>query len=851
MTLEHWRGQNHHETYNGEAPDKKDENRQKFQHLAQCGDELKIDESFTTSEQIEEPLEAVTNLSKAEAIGILNNALQYHQGDPNFPEEDRTRISNLLNDKDTEKGVEESLKREANIIHFHSPYPDVRGVTDPVDDPAIPAETTRAYILGMILVILGTGVNQFFEPRMPHIKVHSHLLQVLLLPIARVFEKLPRWQFKVMGKQVTINPGPWTYKEQTFVTIIFGITQNLAYVNDQVYVQRMKFWYNNKWANAGYQILLVLSTQFIGFGLAGLARHIFVYPVERMWPTCLSTLALNKALMGGDRKESINGWKITRYQMFLISFFGMFLYFWIPDYLFKALSTFNWMTWIAPENFNLAAITGSVTGLGINPIPTFDWNVIFVLTHPMMTPFYANFNWWIGGLIAGCAVIPAVYWSNMYNTAYLPINSNKLYTNKAQIYDVKKVLANGVLDDEKYQSYSPPYYTAANLVVYGAYFAMYPAMIVELVLKDWEVVSKGFQCLFQSLLGRIDIKMTHNDAHSRMMQVYPEVPHWWYIVILLVSIALGIVCVEIYPTEAPVWGIFFALAISLLFLVPTGLLYSSCNALFKLEVIAELVGGYALEGKGVALMIFKAFCVNTNVQTIYFARDQKVGHYAKIPPRATFRGQVIGAVIQSFVALGVANWQISNYKGICEPDQPANFTCPSQNTYFSSSVVWGVIGPRRVFDQLYPALKYTFLIGAFIPVIFLIAEKLVPKKLIPAKMWYKTSPLLMLYGIVMFYAPYNLTYSTGGVYIGWFFMHYVRRRYTRWFEKYNYVLTSALSAGIAFSAVIIFFSVQYHPKPLSWWGNNVSKAGEDGAGNPLLPLPKEGYFGLAPGNYPI
>ena len=32
------------------------------------------------------------------------------------------------------------------------------------------------------------------------------------------------------------------------------------------------------------------------------------------------------------------------------------------------------MTWIAPNNFALANITGSYGGMGFNPISTLDWN---------------------------------------------------------------------------------------------------------------------------------------------------------------------------------------------------------------------------------------------------------------------------------------------------------------------------------------------------------------------------------------------------------------------------------------------------------------------------------------------
>jgi len=54
------------------------------------------------------------------------------------------------------------------------------------------------------------------------------------------------------------------------------------------------------------------------------------------------------------------------------------------------MSYFNWMTWIAPENAKLGAITGSVSGLGLNPLPTFDWNQIVVITDPLISPFFVS-----------------------------------------------------------------------------------------------------------------------------------------------------------------------------------------------------------------------------------------------------------------------------------------------------------------------------------------------------------------------------------------------------------------------------------------------------------------------------
>jgi hypothetical protein len=129
--------------------------------------------------------------------------------------------------------------------------------------------------------------------------------------------------------------------------------------------------------SVGWQLLTTLATQFIGYGTAGLARRFLVYPAAMIWPSCLAQIAVNKALHHDEgRDQPINGWRITRYKLFLLCTGGMFLYYWLPGYIFQALSIFNWMTWISPQNLNLALVTGSLCGMGLNPLPTFDWNIM-------------------------------------------------------------------------------------------------------------------------------------------------------------------------------------------------------------------------------------------------------------------------------------------------------------------------------------------------------------------------------------------------------------------------------------------------------------------------------------------
>ncbi|KAK9482639.1 hypothetical protein V1527DRAFT_475779 [Lipomyces starkeyi] len=77
----------------------------------------------------------------------------------------------------------------------------------------------------------------------------------------------------------------------------------------------------------------------------------------------------------------------------------------------------------------------------------------------------------------------------------------------------------------------------------------------------------------------------------------------------------------------------------------------------------------------------------------------------------------------------------------------------------------------------------------------------------------------------------------------------IRRRYLMWWTKYNYILSSGLTAGMAFSGILIFFSLQYTGKKLPWWGTTVQNAGVDGAGVATLRTVPVGGFGPQVGSW--
>lgn len=176
----------------------------------------------------------------------------------------------------------------------------------------------------------------------------------------------------------------------------------------------------------------------------------------------------------------------------------------------------------------------------------------------------------------------------------------------------------------------------------------------------------------------------HEDVHNRLMRKYPEAPEWWYLAILAISFILACVCCTHYHTSMPIWGIVFAVLLCFVLQIPIGMIQAVTNIEVTNNVLAEFVGGYALENKPIANMIFKSYGYIASAQAVQFASDLKLGHYMKIPPRTMFMAQVYATIIGALVSIGVNDWQLGNIEDICSETQSASFTCPGS---YTSSVI--------------------------------------------------------------------------------------------------------------------------------------------------------------------
>ncbi|KAK9460479.1 OPT oligopeptide transporter protein-domain-containing protein [Lipomyces oligophaga] len=791
---------------------------------------------FDDETVLEYLLDMMTTVTASEAIEILTNAEEYHGDDNNFLDVSLQKIKSLLQGEEVYGQGHElymlDLLIEATVLKFHSPYPEVRAVCSPMDDPNTPVETFRAYFLGMCWVAIGSFINQLFEVRQPSLTIGSTAIQIMIYPCGQFLAKvLPDWGFTAFGSRHSLNPGPWNNKEQMLATLMVNVGSTSSNFMDYVLVMKLARFFNQTWVNFGFIFLMNFSTQFFGFGLAGLLRRWVVYPAKAIWPSLLPTVMLNRVLLLPEDKHPVNGWSITRYKFFFIILGGMMLYYWLPGFIFTALSTFNWMTWIAPNNVNLATVTGSNVGVGLNPLTTFDWGVISY-SAPLAVPFFSIANQWTGMMISALIML-GLYYRNYKWMGYLPINSTSSFDNTGSTYNASRIVNEDLtLNVENYKNYSPPFLSIGYVMIYGSEFVMFTMSVIYIWLAERKALTTAFGSFYRSIRNRKSSNFKeYDDVFCRLMSKYPEVPDWWYICILGVSLAFAIIAVEVYDTNTPWWSVVVIIAICIFLIMPSAIIFSVTGYQLGFNDIAIIVVGYMVPEHAIANMICRVFGWNVDAQAESLIGDQKLGHYAKIPPRALLRGQLMATMIQTFITIAAYNVLVDSMDDLCSDDQPNNYICPFANALYTATLVWGVVGPKRIFNTLYPMLKWAFLIGVCIaaPVFYL---RLIMMRYIPAvKNW---NPIMTLAGMSSWNNGYNLAYYTPGMEVSFVFMYYIRHRYLAWWTRYNYVLSAALSAGVALCAILVFVSLQITNVSIPWWGTDVSNRGVEGGNIPSV-----------------
>ncbi|KAG0266236.1 hypothetical protein BG011_002933 [Mortierella polycephala] len=700
-----------------------------------------------------------------------------------------------------------ALEEEEN-----SPIPEVAAIVSNKDDPSIPVMTFRYYVMAVIFSVILSFFNQFFWFRTHPMTISTLVIQLLSYPFGKFLAAvLPSGR---------LNPGPFSIKEHVLVALTANCAGGTAYAVDITVIQ--KIWYKEDFGFLA-NFLLILCTQMLGYGMAGVLRRYLVYPAAMIWPANLVQVALFNTL---HKDEDLQPGQWSRFKFFLVATACMFVYQWIPGFLFPVLSSIAWICWIKPDNLVLSQLTGA-GGLGIGAI-SLDWNnIVAFLGSPLIVPWWAQVNIGLGFFLIAWVLVPIAYYTNLWEAKSFPILTSDLFQENGNEYDTMAIMTNNILDETKYAAYGSLRISTFFALTYGIGFAGLSSMMTH----TWLYHRHKLVAQWKQSRGHTE------DIHHKLMQAYPEVPDWWYLSLFVIMTVVAIITCEIWDYKLPWWGVILAVALSAVFSLPVGLIQAITNQQPGLNIITEYVIGYILPGRPIANVTFKTLGYISMAQAMTFTSDLKLGHYMKVPPRAMFWAQLLGTVIAGLVNLLTANWLLRTRENICTPEN-TTFSCPSARTFYSASVIWGVIAPDRMFGptSMYNAINYFFLIGFLLPIPFYYLKKAYPNSFLE----FVHIPVLLASTGMM--PPAQAYHYTNWLAVGFLFQFFARRYHPEWHLRFTYVMSAAFDSGVAFMVLLSFFIFTMRGKDMvEWWGTRYD----------LCPLEGKSYYPPTPEPSPI
>lgn len=202
----------------------------------------------------------------------VRNDTDYEEGeeyeqllDPNLPDQEAIELHRM--DSGSLASFDDETASKAN--EENSPYEEVRAAVRNYDED-LPCNTIRAWTIGLSLVLVGASMNTLFSLRQPSIGLGALVAQIIAWPFGRAWEKVvPNRQINIFGFRCDLNPGPFNIKEHSIIVVMASVSFSVAYATDIILAQ-LVFYKQN--FGIVFQLILTISTQSLGYGIAGMMR---------------------------------------------------------------------------------------------------------------------------------------------------------------------------------------------------------------------------------------------------------------------------------------------------------------------------------------------------------------------------------------------------------------------------------------------------------------------------------------------------------------------------------------------------------------------------------------------------
>ncbi|KAL1626583.1 hypothetical protein SLS54_002745 [Diplodia seriata] len=695
------------------------------------------------------------------------------------------------------------------------------------DDPSLNALTFRTWSIGVGLGAFGAIVNTMFHFR-PRILDISQVLLALAAYILGIFMEKCTPKSGFIG--YWFNPHPFNSKEHTAIIIIASSASQVPIAIQVIAVQ--KLYYNNAPSTA-LSLLIVLSTQCLGYGFAGILRRAVVYPAKMVWPMLLPVNSLLEVLHQEREKPS------HRRRIMYWVFTAILLWQFLPEYIMPILSGVSVFCLANQSSTIFTTIFGGSNrneGLGLLSLGL-DWR--FITSQPLWYPLQTLTNNLIGYIIC-IALFAAVYYGNAWRAQDFPFLSQLLYSGNSTSSNFILHGQKGAVDEQ-----GLPYFTGTFAISLFTNSLYITSTIVHLLLWNWPDIRKAWDFARPQRLRKlvtlsfwtsnpevVEHDEVVNNPHYQFMRAYKEGPNWWYAAVFITSTIIGLVCIYTANTTLPWYGFLISILLAAILCPFFGAQAALTGYQGKVQPLMHLLGGLIHPGSPTANLYFTLFGHASITHALNMTRSLKLGQYAKLPPRITFVAQLLGTLLGSVISHAVMT--------AITADQRSVLLDPPSNT----AVVWSAARPQHL-----RALATAF--GDHGLSLFSLARRPLPRyALIPLGLL--LGPLLTLPAFFLsrlFPSHSTITRSlntplvaaSAGVLatlpstsampayfaVGFASQFWLRRYRPGWFARHNYVVAAAVEAGAQVCGVLVTLLLRGGlggwaevPMP-GWWGNNV------------------------------
>ncbi|KAI0089664.1 OPT oligopeptide transporter [Irpex rosettiformis] len=666
------------------------------------------------------------------------------------------------------------------------------------DDPDLPIFTFRMVFLAVGLACFGAVLGQIFYFRPQTITVSQLFLQIFAFILGKAIEDiLPGPNSKRLRTPDNwfwrfINPGQFNIKEHVSITIMASTASSSALAISIFAAQDL---YYHVRPNPAVGIFTLISSQLLGYGLAGIMRIFLVYPTFAIYPQLVPTVQLFDTLHRGQQALL----QKKRMRFFWATLIAIFVWEWFPEYIAPTLTGVSIFCLADRKSPWVTRIFGGAAGnegLGMFSL-CFDWAYVGSgggSIGSLFTPLSTQLSLY-GGTAVCIIAFCACYAKNVWSTQNFPFLTQLLFYQNGTEYDQLAILNDDfTLNNEKLAQQGLPFYAASQLLFKVSRTMYIGAALTHFLLWHGKTV---YNIIKDSRTKEPD------DPHYQKMKVYKEVPIWWYLAILLGTFGLALGMAYAADSGLPWWGLIVALIFATLFIPVVGTLNCTVGYAPSIENLVQIVGGAIIPGRPVANMYFTLYGWNTVTQSLALLGDLKLGQYTKIPPRVTFFVQSVGTVIGALLNFLIMRTVIDSHRDILLDVQGSNVWSGQQvQSYNSDAIAWGALGkPLYATGTRYGFVPYMLLAGLGFPIIPWLLHRRYPKF---GWNFVFTPVLVAELGILS--VGINSSLFTSFI-LALFSQWYLRKYRATWFRKYNFLLSAALDGGTQIMIFVYTFAV--------------------------------------------